>query len=193
MSLPESWRKVGSSIRYLRKTNRLTLKQLSRGCGLSANTISLVERGEVAPSIETLCRIANALGVSPGSLFLEVCVPQVVLQRAMKTECEPGFEGNALQSLVCASSAKAAPPPDVHLACKSHEVNDCDPMGRLSIICLQGQIECEVDGQNYCLNPGDNLSFNGAAPHRLVNPGDLTGTAVLLLTPHTLPQNDTGV
>ena len=81
MAVHESWRNVGNKIRYLRKSSGLTLKQLARGCDLSANTISLVERSEVAPSIETLCKIATALGVAPSSLFLEVCRPKVVLQR----------------------------------------------------------------------------------------------------------------
>ncbi|MEW6404821.1 MAG: helix-turn-helix domain-containing protein [Chloroflexota bacterium] len=191
MSLPESWRKVGSSIRYLRKSNHLTLKQLSRGCDLSANTISLVERGEVAPSIETLCKIANALGVSPGSLFLEVCVPQVIFQKAVPTQCKTELDDKLLQTLVDGRSVAAESLSYAQFAEESEEVSKCNLAGRLSIICLHGEIECEVEGQTYCLSPGDNLSFNGAAAHRLRNPADSTGTAVLVLTPST-HQNNAG-
>jgi DNA-binding XRE family transcriptional regulator len=59
MPARESWRNVGHKIRYLRKADQLTIKQLAAGSGLSANAISLVERGEVAPTVETLCKVAR--------------------------------------------------------------------------------------------------------------------------------------
>lgn len=52
---------------------------------------------------------------------------------------------------------------------------------RLSILCLGGQVELELDGQNYCLNPGDNLAFNSDAFHRWRNTGTATGIAIFIL------------
>jgi quercetin dioxygenase-like cupin family protein len=52
---------------------------------------------------------------------------------------------------------------------------------RHSILCICGQVELELDGQNYCLNPGDSLAFNSDAFHRWRNSGDSTGIAVLIL------------
>jgi transcriptional regulator with XRE-family HTH domain len=192
MTLPESWRNVGNRIRYLRKANRLTLKQLSRGCGLSANTISLVERGEVAPSIETLCKIANALGVLPGSLFLEVCTPQVILQRAVETEHQTEIAEKALQALACATPSTTPVQPSVQVNRFADTVKEPYSPGRLSILCLCGQIDFEVDGQSYPMKPGDNLTFNSNAFHRLRNPGTLTGIAVLVSLPDALPDSKIG-
>jgi quercetin dioxygenase-like cupin family protein len=56
--------------------------------------------------------------------------------------------------------------------------------GRSSILCLCGQIDFDVDGQSYCLEPGDNLTFNSDAYHRLRNTSSTPGTAVLVLRPH---------
>ena len=179
----ETWHNVGSKIRYLRKSNRLTLKQLARGCDLSANTISLVERSEVAPSIETLCKIANALGVSPSSLFLEACKPRVVLQRADEVCDDLDIARQTLQVLAtspqtasCALTTKTGALSPESLATRRH-----------SILCLCGQVELELDGQNYCLNPGDSLAFNSDAFHRWRNSGETTGIAVLVLPPPTSP------
>jgi transcriptional regulator with XRE-family HTH domain len=192
MTLPESWRKVGNRIRDLRKANRLTLKQLSRGCDLSANTISLVERGAVAPTIETLCKIASALGVSPGSLFLDACTPQVVLQRAIKTSHETEAVERVLQRLVFASSQGATCQPLSQMTRIASAAEEPCSANRLSIICLCGQIELEIDGQSYGLEPGDNLTFNGDAFHRLRNPGNLTGSAVLILPANIFPEVEKG-
>jgi transcriptional regulator with XRE-family HTH domain len=84
MAERETWRNVGKRIRKLRKENNLTLRQLAAGCDLSPNAISLVERGEVAPTVLTLCKIAHALGVSAGSFFQEICSTEVILTRAVK-------------------------------------------------------------------------------------------------------------
>jgi transcriptional regulator with XRE-family HTH domain len=189
MTLPETWHNVGNRIRYLRKANRLTLKQLSRGCDLSANTISLVERGEVAPSIETLCKIANALGVSPGSLFLEVCTPQVVLHRAVENAHQTDVTEQALQALACVSSPIA---PSLQVSDFADSIQKIEASDRVSILCICGQIDLEVDGQGYCLKPGDNLTLNSNAFHRVRNPGSTTGTAILVLPPRTILESKTG-
>ena len=178
MTVHESWRSVGSKIRHLRKSSGLTLKQLARGCDLSANTISLVERSEVAPNIDTLCKIATALGVSPSSLFLEVCKPRVVLQRADETQNETNIAGQTLQILATAPygtgcvqvSHKTSPP-------------DSPTDRRHSILCLSGQVDLELDGQAYTLNPGDSLAFNSDAFHRWRNMDKTTGIIVLVLPP----------
>jgi transcriptional regulator with XRE-family HTH domain len=184
MSIHESWRDVGNKIRYLRKSNGLTLKQLARGCDLSANTISLVERSEVAPSIETLCKIANALGVSPSSLFLEVCKPRVILQRADEIENTANIAGQTLQILNSSLQTSGCT-----LATKKSVTSPTKPpsINRHSILCLCGQVELELDGQNYSLNPGDSLAFNSDAFHRWRNTGSNTGIAVLII-----PNNPSG-
>ncbi len=189
MTLHETWRNVGNKIRYLRKSNGLTLKQLARGCDLSANTISLVERSEVAPSIETLCKIANALGVSPSSLFLEVCKPRVVLQRANEENLEGNITEQTLQIFASAPQITGC-----MLDARKVPTSTLEPLAnrRHSILCLCGQVELELDGQNYCLNPGDSLAFTSDAFHRWRNSGDSTGIAVLILPPTSFKDSQAG-
>ena len=177
MEIHESWRNVGEKIRYLRKTNGLTLKQLALGCDLSANTISLVERSEVAPNIDTLCKIANALGVSPASLFLEICKPRVVLQRADNENHETAVAEQTLQILACAPKTTGC----LQEVALSKSESQLDR--RHSILCLCGRVELELEGQTYCLNPGDSLAFNSDAFHRWRNTENTTGIAVLVLPP----------
>lgn len=169
MILPDTWHNVGSKIRYLRKANRLTLKQLARGCDLSANTISMVERSEVSPTIETICKIAHALGVSPSSLFLEICHTEVVLQRASEDPLDEALPQQTLRTLSCAAHRAARTPQATALV-------------RFSILCLSGQVELELDGQTYLLEPGDNLAFNSDAYHRWHRISQTTGIAVLVLS-----------
>ena len=187
MPAHESWRSVGSKIRHLRKSNGLTLKQLARGCDLSANTISLVERSAVAPNIDTLCKIATALGVSPSSLFLEVCKPQVVLQRADDSRDEKFIAEQTLQILATPPQATGC-----MQVTRKEPISEPLPDRRHSILCLNGQVELELDRQAYSLNPGDSLAFNSDAFHRWHNTGNATGIAVLVLPPTSFQELETG-
>jgi quercetin dioxygenase-like cupin family protein len=63
---------------------------------------------------------------------------------------------------------------------------------RHSILCLCGQVELELDGQAYSLNPGDSLAFNSDAFHRWRNTGNETGITVLVLPPTSFQELETG-
>lgn len=60
---------IGHRIRRLRKANRLTLEELARATDLSQPFISQIERDIKTPSIETLTRICEALGVTLAEFF----------------------------------------------------------------------------------------------------------------------------
>lgn len=60
---------VGKSIRLIRTVRGQGLAQLAQASGLSSPFLSLVESGKRSPSVETLQRIAVALGV-PGFLLI---------------------------------------------------------------------------------------------------------------------------
>ncbi len=178
MSNNESWRNVGKHVRKLRRDNGLTLKQLAVGCDLSSNAISLVERGEVAPTVITLCKIAHALGVPAASFFHDVCPRDVVITRAgtfpEQTRSEAAFHALARSGIT------GRPLPESSDLCSL-----AAPLSQM-VLCVSGSIEYEVDDHSYLLYPGDSLSFNAEAFHRWRNAGSETGVAVMVLNPNLL-------
>jgi transcriptional regulator with XRE-family HTH domain len=184
MPARESWRNVGHKIRYLRKANQLTIRQLAAGSGLSANAISLVERGEVAPTVETLCKVASALGVPASSLLQGICPSQVILTRAGDYYAGQPAE-RALGALACAvTPSEPRPPPTIYDLAGNGEADMAD-YSHAFVLCLGGKIEHEADGKCYQLEPGDSLSFNGNILHCCRNPGQDTAVAVLILHPES--------
>ena len=55
--------KISLNIKIERIRKKLSQEQLSELANLSKNTIGNIERGEVSPTIATLEKIANALGI----------------------------------------------------------------------------------------------------------------------------------
>jgi len=60
---------IWKRIRACRKLARLTQEQLAERADLSPHFLGFVERGKANPSLNSLVRIAGALGVQLGELF----------------------------------------------------------------------------------------------------------------------------
>ena len=59
----------GACLRVQRKAKGLTIEQLAEQLGLSATFLGDVERGDKAPSLQTIQKIITVLDVSADSLF----------------------------------------------------------------------------------------------------------------------------
>ncbi|MEY2817032.1 MAG: hypothetical protein RL275_495, partial [Chloroflexota bacterium] len=60
---------VSSRLRELREARGISMRTLASRSGLSANALSMIERGKTSPSVSTLYKLANALGVSITAFF----------------------------------------------------------------------------------------------------------------------------
>jgi transcriptional regulator with XRE-family HTH domain len=71
MVQPSVVKDVGRRIRQLRtsRSGRMTQEDLSERARISVSFLSMIERGERSPHLETLASIAQALGVRIADLF----------------------------------------------------------------------------------------------------------------------------
>src|SRR5574339_988358 len=60
---------IGERLRELREARNISMRTLATKSGLSANALSMIERGRASPSVSTLYKLADALGVSITSFF----------------------------------------------------------------------------------------------------------------------------
>ena len=65
---PQPQPALGQAIRELRRKRDATQESLATDAGVTAKTLSLIERGEANPTWGTVRGIADALGVSMGEL-----------------------------------------------------------------------------------------------------------------------------
>lgn len=62
-------RRLGLNLRRIREERELSQEELAFECGLHRTYVSGIERGVRNPTITVLERLAENLGVSPGSLI----------------------------------------------------------------------------------------------------------------------------
>ena len=71
-SYTEARRRVARHVRRLRAARGLTQEALAGMAGVAARHLQRIEAGGMNPTLETLARLADALGVDVGDLVMPV-------------------------------------------------------------------------------------------------------------------------
>jgi transcriptional regulator with XRE-family HTH domain len=185
---------VAVRLRELREAQGISMRALAQRSGLSANALSMIERGRASPSVSTLNKLAEALGVSITEFFGHVQSRQdVVLIRSDERARVPfsrglweGLGGERFTGrvepfvLTLDSGASSGQRSIVHTG---HEF----------VYCLRGVLEYLVQDERFELQPGDSLLFAAHLRHRWKNPGRTVTNALIVLSgfaegrpPHSL-------
>ena len=176
---------VHDRIRLLRKRQGISLRQLAATAGMSASSVSAIERGLSAPSVGTLQRLAAALDTTvPGLLDTPRPQRQLVVrphERQVLDMETPGvvFENLYASETVLQSILISVEPGHGSQESYSHE-------GEEFIYVVEGQLEVTLDElYTYRLGPQDAMTFDSKRPHRWHNPGTVRTVTVWVNTPPT--------
>lgn len=174
----------GAKLRSYRRQNGLSLDELSTRTGFSKSFLSQIENGKNSPSIASLRKIADALGVSMGELFEARCGEKVCLTR--KAEQKPlGRKG---MELVFASSGVAGRRMEavfLNLEAGAKSEGACRHEGEEFATVLEGRLILSLDGVEYLLEEGDSIYFFSNASHSWRNPSASAMRALVVATPPT--------
>jgi transcriptional regulator with XRE-family HTH domain len=174
---------VGNRLRQLRESRAVSMRTLATMSGLSANALSMIERGKTSPSVSTLYRLADALEVPITDFFSPATLREkIVFVKADARTRLPfmrglweglggeNFLGRVMPfMLTLESGASSGPNKVVHTG---HEF----------VFCLRGQLEYQVEDTVYALGTGDSLLFAAQLNHSWRNPGSTVTSALIVLS-----------
>jgi len=174
---------VGIRLRELRDERNISMRSLATKSGLSANALSMIERGKTSPSVSTLYKLADALGVPITSFF----GPQTEKINAVFIKADERrripftrgvweglggeqFSGRVEPFVLTLESGVSSGPHN--MAHSGHEF----------VFCLRGHLEYLVEKQVFLLEPGDSLLFAAHLNHRWRNHSNVVTTALIVLS-----------
>ena len=167
-SLEES---VGNVIRELRLRDGLTIAQVSEQSGISRGMLSKIETGSTMAGMDTLAKIARALGVAMSVLFSKydaaASTAQHVKHGAGMEVVRRGTKSGHTYHLLAYDQGpvKLFEPFLISIDDDSQRYPTFQHPGTEFLYMLEGVIEYRCGQQTYVLEPGDSLSFQGDIPH----------------------------
>lgn len=165
---------LSRNVRAMRLEDGLTLDALAARAGISKGMLVQVEQGRTNPSLATLCRLANALGVSLPQL-LDVGPPaavQVVRRdgNVVLWQGERGGEGRLL-----AASEEPWPLELWEFRLAPGDAYRADPQspGTVEMVyVLAGHLTLRVEDESVEAPAGDTVVFRPDRDHEYRNAGD---------------------
>ncbi|MBL6945051.1 MAG: helix-turn-helix transcriptional regulator [Rhodospirillales bacterium] len=185
--LQDSPPNVGEFVRKLRRSRGLTLEDLSEGSGVSKSMLSQIERNKTNPTLATVWRLCECLGVSVDAMFGREDKPPVldVLQahatpsiRSADGKIEARILGPLdLGGLVEWYEVRAEP--GAVLASQAH-----DPGTTEHLTVLEGVLAIEVGGEIRKVAIDETVRYRADQPHAIRNDTSKPARALLVVMLH---------
>ncbi len=173
---------IGKKLKELRAERRFSLRSLARRSGLSTNALSMIERNITSPSVSSLNKIADALGVPMATFFQDNTPLQKIIYETSGEHSHIPFLRGDWESLGGDRFIGEVEPFLLTLEIGGGSgVHYMTHSGHEFVYCLDGQIEYDIEGERITLNPKDSLLFAAELKHRWRNPGRITCQAMIVL------------
>ena len=176
---------LGRSIRNARLQMQMSMRTLATRCGVSQPFLSEVERGMSMPSIATLYRIADALGIGPSKLLPASGPDDVHIVRADEGRRVPSSEreNSAIGRLIHADDEQGLEVYE-YITDRSEDLDVWfEHPGTKVLYVVSGRMAVEFDRRpTVHLGAGDCLVHPGDVAHRWVVEGDDVLRLLLVIT-----------
>jgi len=174
---------VASRLRELRESRGISMRTLATKSGLSANALSMIERGKTSPSVSTLYKLADALGVSITAFFGGESEKRQVVFMKSDERTRMSFTRGVFEALGGEQFAGRAEPFMLTLesgaSCGPHNMSHT---GHEFVFCLRGQLDYQVEKNDYHMEAGDSLLFAAQLKHKWRNPSHNVTNALIIIS-----------
>ncbi len=167
---------LGGRIKHLRAERELQQRQLAEKADLTPSMVSQIESGRLTPSLNTLGRVAAALGVPIASLFDGQAAGSIVVSRK-KDYPVVSFDGASERWAVLGAGLFQGKIRAVvsTLGPRSRGVTTEKVVikpGQMKLFyVLQGKVALHYNGDRHVLEAGDSALLDGGTPHGWDNLG----------------------
>jgi len=178
--------RLGERIRARRKELALSLRELADTVGLTSSFLSLIEREQSSPSIESLRKISAALDVPVFFFLLEPYDKSPVVRHNQQLRLTDEGSNQVYRLLSPSLYHKMEA---LLLEQEPNGENFATPLKQYSeefVYVLQGKLELQLGDKVYMLERGDTAHFDSPVLRRMAAVGDELLKVIAVITPPIL-------
>ncbi|MEZ0388359.1 MAG: helix-turn-helix domain-containing protein [Verrucomicrobium sp.] len=173
---------LAQRIRNARLKRGLTLEEVSESSGLAKGLLSKVENFRVTPTLTSLAKLTETLGIKLSELLdgLDDKPRISVVRRSERKPIERNFSpsesgsklNNYYESLAHRRPDRVMDPLEIRVPANGGRVQAMKHEGEEFLLVLEGSVTFEYDKDMYRLEVGDSLYFDAETDHRVFNETD---------------------
>ncbi|OQY42419.1 MAG: DNA-binding protein [Fusobacteriia bacterium 4572_74] len=161
---------LGEKIKFFRKEQKMTIKDLSGKTSLSVGFISNIERGQNSPSISNLQQICAALEVNLMEVLQDVNEQSPITRREERKTIFESEQGDiAIETLTNVNHSLNG----ISITISDNNQHSDFSWGHnydeVGVI-IEGSLEIELNNKLYTLNEGDSIYIEKFQAHKYRNP-----------------------
>lgn len=162
---------LGHYIKKIRKQQGRTLQEIADACDVTKSLLSKIENNHTVPSIATLMKVADCLGVNVASLMSgdDTNAPVYTSEDTVKTK--PLIKTNkGYEFYLFASDRKEKNMQPFLITARKSEVkkHTLSHPGEEFLYVLEGEMNYRVGKTIYTLSKGDSLYFDAIEEHEVI-------------------------
>lgn len=175
---------VGARMLVLRKLNGWSQRQLAKRAGVPHSAISMIEHGQISPSINSLQKVLDGVPMSLAEFFaldLDVQIRVFFRHEDISDLAENGITRASMKGKGGGQAPSVVHeifPPGSDTG-EAPLINSGEMIGFVST----GSLEVTIGGESELLKTGDGFHFERRRPHRFRNPGKKTAEMIAALIP----------
>ncbi|NVN92574.1 MAG: helix-turn-helix transcriptional regulator [Desulfuromonadales bacterium] len=181
---------IGSKIKKLRQSRKLTLQTVADEVGFSPALISQVENNHVSPPIATLSKIANFFDVKIGYFFTEVEddsgfeIVHANQRKSLSKLFAPlgATTGYSYEALAYRTKNKKMEPLFLTVSDKTSEEISYSHDGEKFLFVTKGSVELILGDKSITLSEGDSIYFDSSVIHRIRSKNGEEGSLLTIVT-----------
>jgi transcriptional regulator with XRE-family HTH domain len=174
---------IGELVRRLREQRGLSLRGMAGATNFSPSFISQVENGLVSPSIDSMGRIASALGFTLGEFFASVGAGEggLVVRVADRVEMPSAWSKATIEGLSPMSRGRLTEPLLITLqpGGRSGKHPSAPPREEFAYV-IQGEVDLTLGPDTFRLCAGDAVTILRGELRRWVNPAHAPATVLIV-------------
>lgn len=184
---------IGSEIKELRKSNNMTLKDLSEKTGLSIGFLSQFERGLSTIAVDSLELIAKALNIELSHFILKPKTKKEYILKSFEQEVYEVINNKFVHyNLSNNLNKKTFLPRKINILPmgKDENITEYSHKGEEFIYVLEGTLTLFLDSKRYDLYPGDSAHYNSEKMHNWANYTSKMVKLIVVSTPNHFSESE---
>jgi len=173
---------LGARLRQLRLKRGASLAQVAHAAGISVGFLSALERSQMSASVSTLRKLARFYKTN----ILQFFDPAESNGHLVRPEARKVLEaGPGVRMELLAWGKTVMEPHLFRIAPQAGSGESYSHEGEEFLHVLRGELHISLQGEEYCLKPGDSFYFESDMAHSWKNPGNTETWVLWVNTPPT--------